>query len=569
MYNANVTNAFFKFTEIASSDSIKDIKLLFDGDAVPSSYVRDPRDLNGGLGPIRIYMAYSRSVEKLPVKSIKLSPDNFIPDYESDNVHILRNGLKLHIQRDRTGQSSISDLQVLWHHVGNSISDIVSSSIIKYPVVACKVTHFNWEVNIAAGLKSYDLLHVMPADNIVHLNSEEDYIYAMVRSHDGFSTFRIKSPQTPDPKKTTEINDSHLYVDYGAIIKMEHIPTKLKLFSCENVNYSTGTGGQHVACCAGDNLNHSFIIKSVSGASGPIINGAVVKLQHFNTKKYIKCTFGVPSPHTKQQEISCSLESDISDNSHHWKVEIVTAAATSKFLLGHPDMHFILLNLKNPDVALHSHGLKNGLGVDYQEVTGLQVRDPNDWWCITSFDNPSIETTEVALKSKEFLQRTIGIVFKQLSVGCGVSSCTNSNCCSNPEIISKSPTESAVLAINLVTNVGSDAICTRHMVVAKAMKQVRAINSYSIATECINLALKYVENILLNLEDPKFKRIKCLNPIFNQRIWTIKGGPELMASIGFEKEIVDLPDSSETQVFLVLREEVKPLLSLVVKQLNL
>eukprot|EP01120_Amphizonella_sp_Union-15-10_P006627 TRINITY_DN2160_c0_g1_i1.p1 TRINITY_DN2160_c0_g1~~TRINITY_DN2160_c0_g1_i1.p1 ORF type:complete len:206 (+),score=27.01 TRINITY_DN2160_c0_g1_i1:52-669(+) len=117
------------------------------------------------------------------------------------------------------------------------------------------------------------------------------------------------------------------FVTCGSMIKLRHVKTGYRLHSHE-VTYGSGSGQQSVTGFPNiDDPNSFWIIREplkkpscIQGSS--IKNGAVIRLQHYATKKYLHSHLH-RSPLSQQQEVSCYPEGDTGDN---WKVITVTGS---------------------------------------------------------------------------------------------------------------------------------------------------------------------------------------------------------------------------------------------------
>lgn len=58
-------------------------------------------------------------------------------------------------------------------------------------------------------------------------------------------------------------------------------------------------------------------------------------------------------------------------------------------------------------------------------------------------------------------------------------------------------------------------------------------------SDCVSILCKYLENIISNPNEPKFKKIRCLNATFKEKVLPILGATELLFAAGFRLEMVD------------------------------
>lgn len=82
---------------------------------------------------------------------------------------------------------------------------------------------------------------------------------------------------------------------------------------------------------------------------------------------------------------------------------------------------------------------------------------------------------------------------------------------------------------------------------------VKSLNKDQAKTQCcVDVLVRYLDNILQNPEDEKYRKIKQGNKVFQEKVRPIKGAMEFLLSCGFvEKPLPDIPD-----VFCFVLEEV-------------
>lgn len=59
------------------------------------------------------------------------------------------------------------------------------------------------------------------------------------------------------------------------------------------------------------------------------------------------------------------------------------------------------------------------------------------------------------------------------------------------------------------------------------------------AEACIETLSKYIENIVNNPEDEKYRKIRLTNRIFCERVRSVEGGYEFLIGAGFVEQIID------------------------------
>lgn len=67
--------------------------------------------------------------------------------------------------------------------------------------------------------------------------------------------------------------------------------------------------------------------------------------------------------------------------------------------------------------------------------------------------------------------------------------------------------------------------------------------------DCIKLLVTYAENIIKNVEDEKYRKIRLANKTFVEKVLPIKGAIEFLESIGFVK--MKLMHQNQEEDFLV------------------
>jgi hypothetical protein len=171
-------------------------------------------------------------------------------------------------------------------------------------------------------------------------------------------------------------------VHYGEEVRLRHLYSYRTLHSHDLPYQHRGTSGQQqVTCFAGADANDLFRVKAPHGAApglrnGDVVsNGDVIRLEHSTTRRNLHSHAGVPSPVSRQQEVTCFGQDGEGDDNDNWRLE-----GPQQWTYGAP-MRLIHLNT---DQALHSHlGLsdeRNTAG--QQEVTCFSGRDNNDMWAV-------------------------------------------------------------------------------------------------------------------------------------------------------------------------------------------
>jgi dolichyl-phosphate-mannose--protein O-mannosyl transferase len=96
-------------------------------------------------------------------------------------------------------------------------------------------------------------------------------------------------------------------LNYGDIISLKHVNTKMYLHSHENNYYHQySSKQQQVTAIKGVNNSIYFEVLAKNGIlkEGKVLAGDTICLRHVNTKKHLHSHIA-PSPETNQQEVTC------------------------------------------------------------------------------------------------------------------------------------------------------------------------------------------------------------------------------------------------------------------------
>jgi hypothetical protein len=169
---------------------------------------------------------------------------------------------------------------------------------------------------------------------------------------------------------------------YGRNFKAVHWNTGRTLHS-HPLNYShpNSSKQQQITCFEGLDDNDWWRIKGPHGlpenhkADQPVLHGDVVRLEHVLTRRNLHSHGGIPSPITKQQEVTCFGNNGIGDGNDNWRVEV---EGGDQWAYGKR----VRLIHVSTNHALHSHEpfTHPTYTAGQQEVTGFSARDDNDWW---------------------------------------------------------------------------------------------------------------------------------------------------------------------------------------------
>ncbi|GFY44230.1 stromal cell-derived factor 2 [Trichonephila inaurata madagascariensis] len=118
-------------------------------------------------------------------------------------------------------------------------------------------------------------------------------------------------------------SELYSYVTCGSVIKLLNNHLKVRLHSHE-VKYGSGSGQQSVTAVEDhDDVNSHWVIKGKGGKmckrGEPISCGAIIRLEHLPTKKNLH-SHHFSSPLSNNQEVSAFGEDGEGDTGDHWTV---------------------------------------------------------------------------------------------------------------------------------------------------------------------------------------------------------------------------------------------------------
>lgn len=166
-------------------------------------------------------------------------------------------------------------------------------------------------------------------------------------------------------------------VTYGSVIKLQHERTKARLHS-HDVPYGSGSGQQSVTAFPGVEDGNSYwrveVVDDDRDQGDVIPNGAIVRLQHVRTQKWLHSEQMHRSPLSGNLEVSaCGVDVAGTGSGDHWKLEIQTSepewAVDQKVRLRHVDT----------GSYLHSHK-KMYDQLNQQEVCGVMKKNADNIW---------------------------------------------------------------------------------------------------------------------------------------------------------------------------------------------
>jgi hypothetical protein len=165
----------------------------------------------------------------------------------------------------------------------------------------------------------------------------------------------------------------------GDCIKLKHKLNNLSLKGLADKKYfHTNSSMQNVVCT--DTVGDWWIVKGAHGVTRwtgsiglPVAKEQVIRLEHVDSGMMLHSHKGVPSPMSKQQEVTLFGENGFGDSNDNWKITDVADGLIKKGSV-------IKLVHVATNHALHAHSFKLITGEG--EVTGYSGRDTNDFWII-------------------------------------------------------------------------------------------------------------------------------------------------------------------------------------------
>ncbi|GMS95875.1 hypothetical protein PENTCL1PPCAC_18050 [Pristionchus entomophagus] len=88
--------------------------------------------------------------------------------------------------------------------------------------------------------------------------------------------------------------------------------------------------------------------------------------------------------------------------------------------------------------------------------------------------------------------------------------------------------------------------------VVPATLMITSLNNMEPRKVAMETIRKYLQNILENQSEPKFRKIRMSNKAFNDRVLSVKGGREFLEAVGFEEREED--NGRVTEKYLVMNE---------------
>jgi len=179
-------------------------------------------------------------------------------------------------------------------------------------------------------------------------------------------------------------------VRYGGIIKLKHVLTNAQLHSHDfKYTHPKSSGQQMVVAFSGDDDNDLWFVKGPHGQTdkykaGEVVqSGDIIRLTHKPTLRNLHSHAGIPSPVTKQQEVTAFGANGAGDEGDNWKVNVEGGGPWET------EKRVQLIHVGTGKL-LHSHrGFSNPqFTKGMQEVTAFEGVDDNNWWFVSSISVP-------------------------------------------------------------------------------------------------------------------------------------------------------------------------------------
>ncbi|VDM53203.1 unnamed protein product [Angiostrongylus costaricensis] len=101
----------------------------------------------------------------------------------------------------------------------------------------------------------------------------------------------------------------------------------------------------------------------------------------------------------------------------------------------------------------------------------------------------------------------------------------------------------------------SQLLCVDEDTVVPAVLLLYSLNKKQPKEVAIETIGKYLQNIIEYPNEPKYRRIRLSNKAYQERVASVKGGPEFLKSVGFEERLEPLKHGDPPEPFLVISEE--------------
>ncbi|VDL68222.1 unnamed protein product, partial [Nippostrongylus brasiliensis] len=96
--------------------------------------------------------------------------------------------------------------------------------------------------------------------------------------------------------------------------------------------------------------------------------------------------------------------------------------------------------------------------------------------------------------------------------------------------------------------------CQNEDAVIPAVFLIYSLNKKPVREAAVETIGKYLQNIIENPDEPKYRRIRISNKVFQERVACVKGAREFLSAVGFEEKMEPAKEGAAPESFLVVSE---------------
>ncbi|VDO73186.1 unnamed protein product [Heligmosomoides polygyrus] len=96
--------------------------------------------------------------------------------------------------------------------------------------------------------------------------------------------------------------------------------------------------------------------------------------------------------------------------------------------------------------------------------------------------------------------------------------------------------------------------CEGEDTVIPAVLLLYSLNKKPVREAAVETIGKYLQNIIENPDEPKYRRIRMSNKVFQERVLSAKGGREFLSATGFKEALEPLREGDTPESFLVISQ---------------
>ncbi|WKY06240.1 hypothetical protein Q1695_006440 [Nippostrongylus brasiliensis] len=96
--------------------------------------------------------------------------------------------------------------------------------------------------------------------------------------------------------------------------------------------------------------------------------------------------------------------------------------------------------------------------------------------------------------------------------------------------------------------------CQNEDAVIPAVLLIYSLNKKPVREAAVETIGKYLQNIIENPDEPKYRRIRISNKVFQERVACVKGAREFLSAVGFEEKMEPAKEGAAPESFLVVSE---------------